>query len=939
MAGLLGIFLNPWALAAAGLLASVPVIIHLINRMRYRRVRWAAMEFLLAAQKRMKRKMIIEQLLLLASRVLLVILIGLLLSRWLIGGSPPALPEDWILHEVVLDDSTSMSDSSRDAGAGSDSFALAKDGIRSLAESSLVSKIPTRMRLRRASDPGKILFDEQLGDESFGALVEFLNSTNLRSYRVNLIDALEVAKNDLIGQFPDLKTRKLLHFFSDVRKADWSDGKIKETMNSAEAVQWRIHDCAVPIRDEQLRPDQHGNLAILALGSESRLGLEGQPLECWAKVANFGAQPRSAFLAIELNGKRDPSASRQIESLPSGQIVEVRFRIIPSRGGSTVKDGLSPNDAKTGQAENKDALKDGLARRASSSPMAIRAILENDSGEGVPADNIRDMVLEVRDRIPLLIVDGTIQPGASTSSDSLYFGAALNPQLFEPIFLEPADLEKQDMPSFALVVLLNVAELTDTAVVKLDNYVKSGGGLAWFAGDRTVSGFCNRLFEQHDGLFPVLLAGQASPILSEKEREEMKRDESPKVVFPDLNNPVVAGLLPFRQVFKHLRMERHWPSIESSRWNDQTETLLALPSKAWQIAGQREALKREILDIFALDKSPFTLPAIAPVLGILELEIGKTRSKIATSSQFEIVRALEDLLRLQQTGEGTRIGQTVWDLPELIQVQDKLKSVIRKIQQGDPLMVARPIGRGNVLAFLSSAGPASSRSGLTGDSIGIWNEWANGFLSATFPILVQDSLFYLLRQNSDSRSKEFSLSQSGGLGNFPSPVVMESLYYPQQATVIAGKSIENSKVFQVATKIFQNPEALWSIGIDSQQNPGLLTYSIRPDSTSVTQVRGAVAFNVDTFESDLKRASQEEVDPRTGKSKAETSADWFKFEPVNNQTRQNSEMLIQKRSLDASETPWLIVALLALLIVEQFLAWRCSHIGGNLANFTSKGVA
>jgi hypothetical protein len=100
-----------------------------------------------------------------------------------------------------------------------------------------------------------------------------------------------------------------------------------------------------------------------------------------------------------------------------------------------------------------------------------------------------------------------------------------------------------------------------------------------------------------------------------------------------------------------------------------------------------------------------------------------------------------------------------------------------------------------------------------------------------------------------------------------------------------------------------------------------------------------VAFNVDTFESDLKRASQEEVDPRTGKSKTETSADWFKLEPVNNQTRQNSEMLIQKRSLDASETPWLIVALLALLIVEQFLAWRCSHIGGNLANFTSKGVA
>ncbi|MFM8932636.1 MAG: BatA domain-containing protein [Gemmataceae bacterium] len=125
MGGLLGLFLNPWALAAAGLLASSPVMIHLINRMRYRRVRWAAMEFLLAAQKRMKRTMVLEQMLLLASRVLLVLLFGFLLSRWLISGTPPAPPEDWVLHEVVLDDSVSMSDTSRDGGAGADCFALA----------------------------------------------------------------------------------------------------------------------------------------------------------------------------------------------------------------------------------------------------------------------------------------------------------------------------------------------------------------------------------------------------------------------------------------------------------------------------------------------------------------------------------------------------------------------------------------------------------------------------------------------------------------------------------------------------------------------------------------------------------------------------------------------------------------------------------------------
>ena len=43
--------------AADDALVSAPVIIHLINRMRFRRVKWAAMEFLLKAQKRMRRKL------------------------------------------------------------------------------------------------------------------------------------------------------------------------------------------------------------------------------------------------------------------------------------------------------------------------------------------------------------------------------------------------------------------------------------------------------------------------------------------------------------------------------------------------------------------------------------------------------------------------------------------------------------------------------------------------------------------------------------------------------------------------------------------------------------------------------------------------------------------------------------------------------------------
>src|SRR3954467_4836786 len=109
-------FLNPWAMVAGGALISAPILIHLINRMRFKRIRWAAMEFLLKSQKRNRRRLIIEQLILLMLRCLLVALTGVLLGRFT-GFSPLGfLQPQNTTHVVVLDDSLSQNDLFRDAG-------------------------------------------------------------------------------------------------------------------------------------------------------------------------------------------------------------------------------------------------------------------------------------------------------------------------------------------------------------------------------------------------------------------------------------------------------------------------------------------------------------------------------------------------------------------------------------------------------------------------------------------------------------------------------------------------------------------------------------------------------------------------------------------------------------------------------------------------------
>jgi len=56
-------FLNPAVFIPGAALISAPIIIHLLNRLRFRKVRFAAMEFLLQSQKQNKRRVLFEQLL------------------------------------------------------------------------------------------------------------------------------------------------------------------------------------------------------------------------------------------------------------------------------------------------------------------------------------------------------------------------------------------------------------------------------------------------------------------------------------------------------------------------------------------------------------------------------------------------------------------------------------------------------------------------------------------------------------------------------------------------------------------------------------------------------------------------------------------------------------------------------------------------------------
>ena len=75
------------------LLGVIPIIIHLLNRRRFRRVQWAPMRYLKLTIQRNRRRIQIEQLLLLLVRIALPVLLFVFLARPLLN---PTGLENWL---------------------------------------------------------------------------------------------------------------------------------------------------------------------------------------------------------------------------------------------------------------------------------------------------------------------------------------------------------------------------------------------------------------------------------------------------------------------------------------------------------------------------------------------------------------------------------------------------------------------------------------------------------------------------------------------------------------------------------------------------------------------------------------------------------------------------------------------------------------------------
>src|SRR6185436_19740600 len=166
---LTSLFLHPEFLLPGAALLSLPLIIHFINRLRFRRVKFAAMEFLLASQQRNRRRILLEQLLLLLLRLILVAALVALVARLQLDPEKFSLFQGQKTHHLVLvDDSGSM----RDRWGDTSGFDAGKDVIRKIAAEGERKPDTQTLTVILASQPDQPIFTQENLNGDFNGRLE-----------------------------------------------------------------------------------------------------------------------------------------------------------------------------------------------------------------------------------------------------------------------------------------------------------------------------------------------------------------------------------------------------------------------------------------------------------------------------------------------------------------------------------------------------------------------------------------------------------------------------------------------------------------------------------------------------------------------------------------------------------------------------------------------
>jgi len=529
-------FANPALVIPGAALIASPIIIHLLNRLRFKKVRFAAMEFLLKSQQKNRRRVLFEQLLLLLLRVLIVLIIMAIIARLILDPSQLSAFRGAQSHHILLiDDSGSMRERWGETSAFQEAIGVIKKMITEGSRQPGTQKVTL---ILLSSPESSLLSPERDVDEVLLQELETRFESLQPTYRrVDLAAGLEAARERFAG---DVSAVKYLHILSDYRLDDWrGQAALGESIRT-------LDEEGVNVNLIKTVPQPGQNLAITQLTGNLESAAKNIPLRLTVGVKNFGDQPaKNIRLSVFLDGVAVPgkAESDKLSEIAPGRDETLELDVVFRTAGRHT----------------------------------VRVSVENDA---LTNDNIRYLSVNVQDRIPVLIIDGD-----ANRSDASFVADALAPDFdqdgYSPItgiaaqMADPDFLRKADLAQYQCVILANVSELAADAIVRVEDYVRKGGGLAWYVGDLTKSSFFNeKLYLKGKGLFPLPLADASRPLSHDDPNvPDLQFTDHPvfKIFVEGQNNPLAK----YAKINRYLPADSKWERDDNKR-KDGVATLATL---------------------------------------------------------------------------------------------------------------------------------------------------------------------------------------------------------------------------------------------------------------------------------------------------------------------------------------------------------------------------
>lgn len=483
-------FVHP-AFAGLAALAAVPLIIHLLNRQRHKPVRWAAMRFVLAAYRKTRRRVQIENLLLLLLRMAAVALLAFAIARPFAAGDGALgkLTEARRDLVLVLDGSASTGYSTgvetvfeRIVGRATE---LVEDLEGSNTNRAYVILAGSHPRLLSWPSPAKASsvlatlqtpLDEGL---DLGAALgevrrlaeEEAAGTARSSLEVHLLTdmqrgafLLDIGAPSGAAPEPTGPAEPAAASDAGAPDADPDSGAAAGLYEQLTA----LEDMGIVVQVEDLGPDAQNppNLGIADLALVGDPG-GGIPLEVAVTVANRGTAPIAGVrVGLSIDGNRQPSQRVDIE--PRATVVAL-FRV-PA--------GLRGAHSLTADLEGDALAADDRRSSVVVLPDPVRLLLVN----GAPNDRFEsDAVafLELALAAPEFGAAGDGGSAASPTGNQLDEGP-FDVEVAMPSALASGEIEFAD---YDVIWLADVAPLTAAVIESLTERIAAGGSLILSMGD------------------------------------------------------------------------------------------------------------------------------------------------------------------------------------------------------------------------------------------------------------------------------------------------------------------------------------------------------------------------------------------------------------------------------------------------------------------------